>query len=99
MEGAAGGAPGLPSSECSDRDRWRPSADWSESQFSPAAPWEKSAFLTHASHTRGPGMLLQHYSRMKDVMLGGRGVWGGATDKKMETGGRREAGQGNNNVG
>lgn len=27
MEGKGGGVTGLPSSECGDRDRWRPSAD------------------------------------------------------------------------
>lgn len=29
----------------------------SESQFSPAAPWEKFSFLTHAAAREAPGML------------------------------------------
>lgn len=36
------------------------------------------------SHTRGPGMLVQHYSKMKDVLRGGGGRWCGGEGSKAQ---------------
>lgn len=50
----------------------------SESQFSPAAPWEKFAFLTHAAAREAPGMPARQPRRD-----------GGGTEGR-QTGGRRK---------
>lgn len=84
MEGE-GGVTGLPSS---NRDRWRPSANRVSPSFH-LRPHGKIPLLHICGQTRGPGMLVQHYSKMTDV---GGGWW-------REGWRRKEAGQGISNTG
>ncbi|KAK5861951.1 hypothetical protein PBY51_017387 [Eleginops maclovinus] len=81
MEGE-GGVTWLPSSKCIDGDRWRPLANRVSPSFH-LRPHGKIRLPHTCSHTRGPGMLLQHYSGMKDAL---RGV---GEEGRMETGGRK----------
>lgn len=67
MEGK-GGVTGLPSS---NRDRWRPSANRVSPSFH-LRPHGKIPLPHICGQTRGPGMLVQHYSKMTNA---GGGWW------------------------
>lgn len=70
----------------------------SESQFSPAAPWEKFAFLTYAAIQEALECSRNDHSMMKDAFGGGEE--GPETERvKSRDEEEEEAGQGNRVVG